>query len=197
MKMRFVWGLFVAMALGGCAASPGLIKASNISTRNDVFQEVANGGTVPRGYADLRIVSSLKTHRPGRYPFERKSHGTTDYTLLVNIDGQAVRLMGNITEEESEPRALRDPEAGEGIRYLFEKTLRLRAGTHRIVVAIPEDGVVAEREIVLTAGSRHSLVLEPAYGATAGKQRPGFYGVTSFYEGISGLRLQLDGKPLL
>ena len=89
-----------------------------------------------------------------------------------------------------------DPEAGEGIRYRFNKRLQLKAGAHRIVVALPDDGIAAEREIILAEGNVNSLVLEPVYGAAAYKRGPGFYGVTSFTKGVSGFRLILNGKAI-
>ena len=197
MKRRFFWGLLVAMTLvNGCATSSELIKKSSVSTRNDVFQEMSDGGTIPQGYADLRIISSLKTHKPGIYPFETKSHGTTDYALLLNIDGQAVQINGSIVEENIEPRSFRDPEAGEGIRYKFRKNMRLKAGPHKVIVAIPEEEIAVEREISLTEGSSNGLVLEPIYGSVRGNQRPGFYGVTSYNEGIKGFRVLLNGSNL-
>lgn len=188
--------LVMTAALYGCAGTGELIRKESGVTRSDVFVELADGGAIPAGHADLRIASSLKTHMPGIYRMEKKSHGTPDYKLLVNIDGQAVWLEGSLVEESIERSGLRDPEAGDGIRYRFSKGLRLRAGTHQVIVAIPEDGIAVERDITLTDGSSNSLVLEPLYGATAGKQRPGFYGATSFMQGLKGFRMVLNGESL-
>jgi hypothetical protein len=183
--------------ISGCAKSPALITASSTSVRSDVFQELKDGGPIPLGYADLRITSTLKTHKPGIYPYDKnKAHGTTDFMLLLNIDGQAVRIKGIASKENIEPRSLLDPEAGEGIRYWFQKNLRLKSGAHRVVVAIPDEEIADEREINLVEGSNNSLVLEPMYGSAIGKQRPGFYGVTSFYQGIKGFWVVLNGKPM-
>ena len=196
MKKIFGCGLLAAlMVTSGCATTPELIKASDISSRSGVFQELTDGGSIPRGYADLRIVFSLKTHRPGLYS-EKDSHGTAAYLLLVNVDGQAVRVGGLTAEESSEPRSLRDPESGDGIRYRFDKRVRLKAGTHKIAVALPEDDVTVARELTLAAGSSNTLVLEPVYGATAMRMRPTAYTETSFTEGLKGLLPILNGRPL-
>lgn len=181
--------------MAGCAGSGELIRTASIGTRNDVFQELTDGGTVPQGYADLRIVSSLKTHRPGIYSI-KDIHGTPEYRLLLNIDGQVTQIRGDLREENTEARGIRDPEAGEGIRYRFNKNLRLKAGTHKIVIAIIEDEFAVEREITLAEGGNNTLALEPAYRAAPGKRRPGLYGVTSFKEGIRGVSLILNGKPI-
>jgi hypothetical protein len=183
--------------LSGCAESAALIITGSSSIRSDVFQELSNGDIVPQGYADLSIVSSLKTHKPGIYfPFEKKTHGMPEYRLLVNIDGQAIQLQGNLQNENSEPRVLRDPEAGDGIRYRFSKNLRLKAGTHKIIVALPEDEIAIEQEITLSDKSNNRLVVEPVYGAVAIKQRPAFYGATNFMEGLRRLRLTMNGQEL-
>lgn len=181
--------------LSGCAESSALIKANSTSMRMDVFEELANGGTIPQGFAELRITASLKTHKPGIYS-SSDIHGAPDYRLLVNIDGQALFLRGNLQPENSEPTKLVDPEAGDGIRYRFSKYLRMKPGTHRIVVALPDDRVAVERELTLSKGNVNSLVIEPIYSTKAGKRRPSIYTPTNFTEGIRSFRLKLNGKEL-
>jgi len=195
MKKMIMPALAVAMIMiGGCAESSTLIRASSTSVRSDIFQELSNGGQAPAGYSDLRVTSSLKTHRPGVYS-AKDIHGTPDYKLLLNIDGQAVQLQGNLREEISEARGLYDSEAGEGIRYRFSFNMRLKAGTHKIVIAVPADDLAVEREITLTEGS-NSLVLEPVYKATSGKRRTGIYPVTSYKKGIRSFKIILNGKTI-
>ncbi|HBG07448.1 MAG: hypothetical protein A2075_07470 [Geobacteraceae bacterium GWC2_58_44] len=195
MKKFYLLLVLSLTVISGCAASSELLKTGTGSIRSDVFVETSNGGMIPRGYADLNIVSSLKTHKPGIYPFEKKSHGTADYNLLVNIDGQALQFQGEL-QKESTPRELEDPEAGDGIRYRFSKKLRLKAGSHNVMVALPDDGIAIERNITLSDRSDNVLVVAPVYGASSDKQRPGFYGLTSFNEGVKGLRPALNGQEL-
>jgi len=196
MKKVFLLLMMSLPVLSGCAESASLVKTASNGMRSDVFQELSNASMVPQGYADLRIVSSLKTHKPGIYPFEEKLHGTSEYRMLVNIDGQALQLQADLQRENMVPGALRVPEAGDGIRYRFSKSVRLKTGTHRITVALPDDKIAIEREITLSDESGNSLVVEPVYGASRDKQRPGFYGVTSFKEGLRGARLILNGQVL-
>lgn len=198
MKRVLVYLSILAMGLtGGCAANPDLIKTACVGTRTDIFQELTVGSPVPSGYADLIIVSSLKTHNPGIYSLEKKkSHGTPDYKLLFNIDGQVAEIAGVLREEDSEPRGLRDPEAGEGIRYSFRKEVRIKAGTHRIIIAVPEDNIAVERNLMLKEGSVNTLVLEPVYGATSPTGRPTYYSPTAFMCGVDGFRLILNGSLL-
>jgi hypothetical protein len=181
--------------LAGCAGNKELVKAAGISTRQDVFQEVyANLPPVP-GYVDLRIYSALKTHKPGIHS-STDVHGTQEYMLLVNIDGQATTLKGRMTEERNAARSMRDPEEGEGIMYQFTKRLRAKAGAHRVVVVLPADDLIAERNVILSEGENYSLIVEPIYYSFTGKQRPGKHGSTSFKEGIKSFRLLLNGKAI-
>jgi hypothetical protein len=181
--------------LAGCAGNRSLIESMGAGTGQGIFREIDENASPAPGYVDLRIHSSLKMHKPGIYS-RRDAHGTADYTLLVNIDGQATILKGVLNEEGSEALPMGDPEEGEGIRYLFTKRLRLRAGSHRVAVALPVDDIVAERELILSEGEVSSLAIEPVYGTVPGKQRPGTFGRKSFREGIKSIRLQLNGKSI-
>ncbi len=192
---RFVAMISILIITTGCAGNYELIKAASSSARHDVFQEIAPGAAPVPGYADLRINSTLKTHHPGMYS-AKDIHGTTDYKIILNIDGQAAGLYAHLRGENIDCGAFNDPEAVEGIRYHFSKSIRIKAGTHRVIIAIPADGLVVEREITLPEGSCNSLTLEPVYRSAPAQRRPGFYGATSFTEGLKGLRLILNGKLL-
>jgi len=183
------------MVLSGCAESSALIKANSTSLRTDVYEEFTNGATAPQGYVDLRVTATMKTHKPGIYS-AKDIHGTPNYKMLLNIDGQAVLLQGTLQQENSEPMKLLDPEAGNGIRYRFSKNLRLKSGTHSIVVALPDDGIAVEREITLVEGNVSHMVVEPIYNTKAGKRRTGMYSSTSFTDGIRSLRVMLNGKEI-
>ena len=178
----------------GCAGNKDLIRTMSVSASQDIFQEITENTPPAPGYVDLRIYSSLKTHNPGIYS-KTDTHGTPDYTMLVNIDGQAIHLQGRPREEKSDALSMRDPNEGIGIRYQFEKKLRIKAGAHKVVVAIPTDDLAIEREILLS-DTANSLVVEPVYGELPGKKRPGFYGATSFKQGVRSIRLLLNGKAI-
>jgi hypothetical protein len=192
MKMMF---LAIALTMAsGCAEKSALIKANSTSVHTDIFEELTNAGIAPQGFTDLRITATLKTHLPGIHS-GADIHGTPDYKLLLNIDGQAVQIQGSLQEENKDSQGHRDSEAGKGIRYQFNKKLRLRSGTHKMVIALPADDLAEEREITLPEGN-NSLVLEPRYRATSIMQRPGFHGQTSFSKGIKGVWVILNGKTI-
>lgn len=194
MKITYIL-LLGLMALSGCAKGAELVRANSVSTRTGIFEESPQRGVVSSGFTELRLFATFKTHRPGRYSAS-DLHGTSDYKLLVNIDGQAVTLEGNLEREDSEPRNMVDSEVGDGIRYRFGKNLRLKPGVHKVVVGLPADGIAVEKEINLPEGSANSLVLEPIYGSKSEKKRVGFSNPQSFKEGITSLRLTLNGKAI-
>lgn len=181
--------------LSGCAESSALIKANSASLRTDIFEELTGNTIPPQGYVDLRVTTTLKTHKPGTFS-AKDIHGKPDYKLLLNVDGQVVQLEGILRSENSEQMKLVDPEAGNGIRYRFSKNIRLKAGSHRIVVALPDDEVAVAREITLSEGNLNSLMVEPIYSTKPGKRRPGDLTTTSFKEGIRSLRVMLNGKEI-
>ncbi|HBA86461.1 MAG TPA: hypothetical protein DCZ75_00330 [Geobacter sp.] len=185
--------LLTLAAAGGCADRSTLIRTETASHGTAVAEELAKDGSLPQGYAALGITASFKTHAD-RPSLVYDPHGTPDFKLLVSIDGQETSLRGALQEEKGGSLDLVDPENGPGIRYRFDKKLRLKAGVHRVVVALPGDGVVLQREISLAEGKVHSLVVEPVYGAKSGKPRPGISNATSFREGIRTLRILLDGQ---
>ena len=195
MKKSVFAGLLVTTLLTcGCLPAREPIKAGSIGARTGVFREASAGSPIPQGYADLQVVSSLKTHKEGVYPLRKDAHGTPSYSLVLTIDGQTAQIKGSLIEENCEPRRLQDPEAGDGIRYAFRTVVRLKAGTHTVIVASPDDEATVEREISLAEGSSNSLVLEPIYGPAAQRGLPTYYGPTSFLGGIIGFRMVLNGK---
>ena len=181
--------------LAGCAGRSALIHPAT-SVRSDVFMEQpSNGGAVPKGVADMRIAGSLKTHKPGVYS-AKDLHGTPAYQLHLNVDGQSVEVPGNLQEESLDWKDRENPEAGEGIRYRFRKQLRLKPGRHLVTVALPGDRIVVAREVTLVEGEVNSLELEPVYGRVSEKRRPSANRLTSFEEGVVGIRLTLNGREL-
>lgn len=195
-KVIMIYVMITAFViLGGCASNKELVNVISTSTNQDVFQEIEEKSLPVPGYADLQIYSSLKTHKPGIYS-DDDLHGTKDYLLVVNIDGQATQLRGRLNLERCEARSLRDPEEGDGIRYEFTKNLRIKPGPHKIAVAIPSDDLAIEQEINIAEGGIHKLAIEPIYSSTQVNQRPTNYCLTSFMQGIRSMRLLLNGKTI-
>jgi len=175
----------------GCTESAAAVPTNG----SRVFEELSSSTMVPQGDADLLVTVSLKTHPAGLYSAS-DLHGTPDYRLLVSIDGQESVLRGSMQHEYGGAPQLKGPETGSGVRYRFAKTMRLKAGLHKITVALPEDKVAVKRVVTLRGGELNRLVIEPVYGKRPGKKRPGMGSTESFTEGIKTLKLILNGKEL-
>ena len=182
------------LCLAACAGNRDLVKTASTGTNHDVFQEITSGSAAASGYADLQVYASLKTHRPGIYS-ANDAHGTADYKMVLNIDGQVVEMAADLRGESIEAGMFPDPEAGEGVRYLFKKSIRVKPGTRKVVIAIPADDLALEHQVTFTEGKSHVIAVKPMYGSKPGQQRPG-YGSNSFTEGIKGLWMILNGKTL-
>ena len=195
--MKRIWMLLLAgMVLAGCAGNGKLLKRAEISARSNVYTVISPAIPPEQGSADLTIRASVKTHSAGQFPLGKDSHGTSDYVLLVNIDGEPLRISGAPASEEGPTDIERHPEAGDGTRYLFRAHLRLKAGPHRIIVALPSDRVAVQREILLDERTDSLLEVSPSYYSDRRQTGPGSAGATSFREGIGGLDLMLNGKAL-
>jgi hypothetical protein len=164
--------IVVVAALGlvvGCGGSVKMINAKSQSEKADVFQERPGGESIPAGYADLVIKASIKTHREGYYAGESKdsAHGKEAYPFLINIDGQAVLWKINGEKHQLpkyvEGKTSRDPEAGNGMKYVLEKKVRLRAGTHKIFFGLPEEPYYTEADITVASENAYVLEFKPKY----------------------------------
>jgi len=188
MNIVRLMGMYLAVAtMCGCAHQAELIKSAATSTRADIFMNAPTTDKIPVGLTELDILLSVKT------PHKK----TSDYTLLVNIDGQAISVLGTWNKESLDQRSVYDPESGEGIRYSFKKKLWLKPGTHRLIVALPENGIAIDKEITLLPESDNELKLEPVYAAKPVQQtKPAQYFNRHFFYGIGGLSFVLNGKAL-
>jgi hypothetical protein len=134
----------------------------------DVFQEMPDGGKPPRGYADLVIKASLKTHLKEYSLMERKGslHGGPFYTFVVNIDGQAKTFKVKGQEEQGpyfDEKGKKSPEGGLGMQYAFEQKLRLKSGNHLIFFGIPGEQCYKEIHLTLEDGETYLLQFKPHY----------------------------------
>ena len=195
--MKTIRALLLAwITLAGCAGNTELLRQAELPERSNIFTIVTTATSPERGYADLTIRASVKTHHAALFPRGKDPHGTSDYQLLVNIDGEPLRIYGAPTIEEGSSDAERHPEAGSGTRYLFRAHVRLPAGSHRVIVALPGDRVAVQHDIRLDEMTDTLLEVVPSYYSDRRQLGPGSAGATSFREGISGLELAVNGKAL-
>ncbi len=154
---------------------------------------------MPKGFADLIIKSTIKTHVEDYYILESRDspHGKQKYPFLLNIDGQTVRWDVEGVRDvkpsyDAEGKTNRDPEAGEGIKYNLNKTVRLHAGTYKVIFSQPGDDYYMSVSITLKEGEAGSLVFEPVYRTKRIPTR-----IPSFLKGIDKYEVFLNGDRLM
>lgn len=168
-NIRFVIVITVAIALTSCGATTKELARMSRSERTDVISETVSEGPPPAGYADLIIRASLKTHLEGYFLLESKksARGKAVYPFLVNIDGQAVlwQVEGrkHVLPKYENGKTSHDPEAGEGMKYVLDKKVRLAAGTHKVFFGLPEEHYYVVANVFLNSGGLHRIEFEPDY----------------------------------
>ena len=177
-----------------CGPALKEISLKSQSERTDVFKEMHEGATIPKGFVDLTITSSIKTHLEGFYLLESKSslHGKPGYPFVLNIDGQAVTWKVDGQEEDTPPydeSGKISPQGGEGMKYNLEKKILIKAGPHKVFFALPEEELSLRFEFVLQAGHSNVLEFRPVYRHHGKQPR-------HFSHGVSGVEVVLNGTVI-
>lgn len=186
-------GIAVAVTMLGCAADMAVMGGTGTETSREVSGNTPEADGQRHEYADVRISASLKTHLPGIYLIDGNCHGTDSFKLAVHIDGVPLQMNTSMTEEDGSYVAESHPESGKGIRYNFTASTRLETGNHSLTVSVPEDGISLRKDIHVKPGLNR-IVLEPVYNKRKPYRKIGFVGDTSFYEGIKGFKLVVNGE---
>lgn len=184
--------------LAGCGASGKIIRQKAQSERTDIFTEIGKHHESEPGFAVLNLKATIKTHLEGYYFLESQELmcGKPDYPILINISGQARtwRLEG---EKEVLPRygedgsTSLDPDAGEGIKYVLEKKLRMSVGAHKVFIGLPNEGYFKEVIIDLREGKTYALEFKPLYKYKTHPLR-----IPTFMRGIEKFAVYLNGEFL-
>lgn len=195
----YIGTVFLMISLLGCGTTAKDIKERSQSYRANVFTEVKGNEPIPMGFAELIIKANIKTHDEGYYVLESKEsiHGKEKYPFLLNICGQASRWDVEGIKDikpayDADGKTSRDPEAGEGYKYVLEKKLRLAAGTHRVYFGLPEDKYATEFEVALKDGEAATLELRPVYRTKKIPTR-----IPSFMMGIDKYEVFLNNEKIL
>lgn len=185
--------ILVSITFLGCQSATKIISAKALTENIDIFTEVTDGSMPPEDYADIIIKASIKTHLEGFYLFESKKslHGKNKFPFLINIDGQpALWFVEGIKENKAiydkAGKRIKDPEAGEGIKYSLDKKIRMKAGKYKIFFALPEEKYFTEVEITLKERNTHILEFKPFYRHDSRR-------IKSFMHGIKGFEITIDG----
>jgi hypothetical protein len=160
----------ISIILIGCGVTAKTIEQKTQNTRPDVFTEIKNDDTLSEGFVTLAIKATIKTPLEGYYLLESKDsmRGKPGYPFVINIDRQAAAWKVDGQKEilplyDQDGKTSHDPEAGEGIKYVLEKKIQLRAGTHKVFFGLPDENYFKELEIMLQEGKNYSLEFKPIY----------------------------------
>jgi len=189
---------FLAIILSGfiLGCTTGTAVREQICTKSmeqgNVFEELEDSNPM-LGWSILIIRASMKTPREGYYLFESKHslHGKSEYPFVFNIGGQGVTWMakGKPDTQQKIIDAKRNPEGGEGVKYLLEKTIKLKPGSYKICLGLTEENFQKEIDINLLEGKTSILEFNPVY------QRDRVSGYT-FYKGIHDFKVYLNEKEI-
>jgi len=73
----------------------------------------------------------------------------------------------------------RDPEAGEGMKYVHEKKSRLATGTHKVFFGLPDEPYNTTEDILVKSGGLYDLEFKPDYRYKTGPTR-----IPTFLKGV-------------
>jgi hypothetical protein len=194
-RTRDLVALLATLVLFGCAhvTQQGIMEKA--SEKASSFEEI-NGEDrqLPEGYCELVIEATIKIPqeefhivktRPPRYEH-------LQYPFVFNINGQGVLWMVNRTSDKQRTylNNKRNPEGGVGLICRLEKRIRLKSGSYKVYLGLPEEEFETEVVISLAAGSSNVLKFKPIYWRSGDNQR-------TFCNGISSFDIFLNGKPYL
>ncbi|MEK6672355.1 MAG: hypothetical protein AABY42_02630, partial [Nitrospirota bacterium] len=195
MLLRYIVLAVLGITIAGCGATMQEIKTKSQSVRMDVFSEVKEEGMPPKGFVDLIIKANIKTHLESYYILESKEslHGKQSYPFLINIDGQAALwnvegVRDNKPAYDKDGKTSHDPEAREGMKYIFEKRIILTAGSHKVFFGLPDDKYSVEVKITLNEGEASVLEFKPIYRTKRIPTR-----IQTFLKGIDNYEVFLNG----
>ena len=174
--------VILGLILAGCAVS----NQALLGQRNDVFRVVSDGAAGGAEEAFVTVSASIKTHKYSPILFEPSKHGKDEYQLFVDINGQSIKMPMEMHNETTATDPHTDPESGEGVRYLYKTTIRLRPGTYTFTASLPTEDVSVRQEIVIPIEGK-TIIIKPTYRGLARKKVPSLRWRPDFRDGVRGL----------
>ncbi len=185
--------IIFVLLLGSCAMNAAITKQIREKSieQGAVFKELTDRMLTP-GFNVLIIQATMKTPKEGYYFLEFKSalRGKPEYPFVFNIGGQGVTWLAkgipDIQQKIIEGK--RNPEGGEGMKYILEKRIMLKPGAYKIYVGLTEENLQKEVDVTLSEGKTSVLQFIPLYFTGRYNRNAG-----SFYRGLRDFEVYLDG----
>jgi hypothetical protein len=194
-RTRVAVALLMTLVFFGCAhvTREGIMQRA--SEKAPSFEEInEKESQIPEGYSELLIKASIKIPQKEFYLIKRKPprDENSQYPFVLNINGQGVLLMVNCTLDKQGTyiNNKRNPEGGEGLMCRLKKRLRLKSGSYKVYLGLPEEDFETEVAISLAEGSSNVLEFKPIYWRSGDNRR-------MFWKGISNFDICFNGKPYL
>jgi hypothetical protein len=194
-RTRYLVPLLITLAFFGCAHGTRERIMQKASEEASSFEEIKEKDSqIPEGYCELLIKASIKIPQEEFYLIKTRPprYESLQYPFVFNINGQGVLWMVNRTFDEQRTyiNNKRNPEGGAGLICRLEKRVRLRSGSCKVYLGLPEEELETEVAISLANGSSNVLEFKPIY------RWHGTYHRT-FWNGISHFDIFLNDKLYL
>ncbi|MGD0919033.1 MAG: hypothetical protein ABSB22_21520 [Thermodesulfobacteriota bacterium] len=190
---RYLAVLLTTLVFFGCAhvTREGIMQ--RVSEKASSFEEInEKDNQLPEGYSELVIKASIKIPQKEFYLIKTRPprDENSQYPFVLDINGQGVLWMVNciLDEQRIHICSKRNPEGGEGLICRLEKRIRLRSGSYKVYLGLPEEEFETEVSISLTDGSSNVLEFKPIYWRSGDKRR-------TFWSGISDFDIFFNGRP--
>ena len=194
-RTRYLAVLLTTLVFFGCThvTREGIMQRA--SEEASSFEEInEKDSQLPEGYSELVIKVSIKIPQKEFYLIKTRPprDENSQYPFVVNINGQGVLWTVNCTLDKQKTyiNNKRNPEGGEGLICRLEKRIRLRSGSYRVYLGLPEEVFESEVAISLPDSSTNVLEFKPIYCQSGRIPR-------AFYWGISRFDIFLNGKLCL
>ncbi|MBA4373601.1 MAG: hypothetical protein C0402_12175 [Thermodesulfovibrio sp.] len=193
-KVILLVSIISGLLFGGCSTNSAMSVQihSKAVEQAAVFEEMKDDDS-SRGDSILIIKATMKTVKEGFYPLESKNtlRGKPEYPFVFNIGGQGIvwQAKGLADKQIDRIDEIRNPEGGEGVKYILEKRISIKPGTYKIFLGLAEEKFLKEFEITLAGTGPSILEFRPVYGRDKGKG-------PMFYRGINDFEVFLDGHKV-
>jgi len=192
-RTRFGLALLIVLAFFGCARVTRERIIQRTTEKALSFEEITGKESkISEGYCELLIEAWIKIPKTETYVIKTRPPGYENlpYPFVFNINGQGVLWSVNPTFDEQAMyvRHKINPEGGVGLMCRLEKRVRLKSGSYKVYIGLPEEELEAEVTISLADGSSNLLEFKPIYWRGEDRQR-------TFRSGISHFDIFFNGKP--
>ena len=185
--------LLIILACFGCAHVTREQIIQRASEKASFFEEInEKDSQLPEGYSELLIKASIKIPLKKFYLIKkrppRREH--SQYPFALNINGQGVLWPVNcgLDEQRLHVYNKRNPEGGKGLMCRLEKRVRVKSGSSKVYLGLPEEEFETGVFITLTDGSSNVFEFKPIYWRSGDNRR-------TFWNGISDFDIFVNGKP--